>query len=231
MPAAATVIGTIESAKAARKLIDELVEAGFADRDVEILEGDEDELVAEIVGRGFGKEDARGYAEAAGRGKTVVAARASEEKAPEAAAIIERYETAAGGGSSQEEQGETAQEIEEQLSVGKRKVTTGGVRVTTSVSERPVQKTVSLREEQVEVERRPADRELKPEEAEAAFAEKTIEMLGTSEKVEVGKEARVVGEVSLGKRVEEHKETVKDSVRRTEVEVEEIKPGGSSRRR
>ena len=35
----------------------------------------------------------------------------------------------------------------------------------------------------------------------------------------------VVGEVSLGKRAEEHKETVKDSVRRTEVEVEEIKPG------
>ena len=224
MPAAATVIGTIESPKAAQKLIDELVEAGFKDRDVEILEGDEDELVAEIVGRGFGEEDARGYAEAVSRGKTVVAARASEEKAPEAAAIIERYETAAGGGSSREERGETVQEIEEQLSVGKRKVTTGGVRVSTSVSERPVQKTVSLREEQVEVERRPADRELRPEEAEAAFAEKTIEMLGTSEEASVRKEARVVGEVSLGKRVEEHKETVKDSVRRSEVEVEEIEP-------
>ena len=227
----ATVIGTIESPKAAQKLIDELVEAGFADRDVEILEGDQDELVAEIVGRGFGKEDARGYAEAAGRGKTVVAARASEEKAPEAAAIIERYETAGGGESSREEQGETVPEIEEQLSVGKRKVTTGGVRVTTSVSERPVQKTVSLREERVEVERRSTDRELRPEEAEAAFAEKTVEMLGTSEEASVRKEARVVGEVSLGKRVEEHKETVKDSVRRTEVEVEEIKPGGSSKRR
>jgi uncharacterized protein (TIGR02271 family) len=230
MPAAVTVIGTIESPKAAQKLIDELVEAGFRDRDVEILEGDEDELVAEIVGRGFDKEDARGYAEAVGRGKTVVAARASEKKAPEAAAIIERYETAAGGGSSREEQGETVQEVEEQLSVGKRKVTTGGVRVTTSVSERPVQKTVSLREEQVEVERRSTDRELRPEEAEAAFAEKTIEMLGTSEEVEVGKEARVVGEVSLGKRVEERKETVRDTVRRTEVEVEEVEPASRKAR-
>ena len=190
-----------------------------------------------IDGRGWGhgvgmsQYGARGYAEAAGRGKTVVAARASEEKAGKAAAIIERYETAAGGGSSQEEQGDTAQEIEEELSVGKRKVASGGVRLTTSVSERPVQKTVTLREEQVEVERRPADRELKPEEAEAAFAEKTVEMLGTSEEASVRKEARVVGEVSLGKRVEEHKETVKDTVRRSEVEVEEIKPGGSSRRR
>ena len=75
---------------------------------------------------------------------------------------------------------------------------------------------------QVEVERRPADRKLKPEEAEAAFQEKTVEMLGTSEEPEVSKEARVVGEVSLGKRVEERKETVKDTVRRTEVEVEKI---------
>ena len=229
MPAAATVIGTIESPKVAQKLIDELVEAGFKDRDVEILEGDEDELVAEIVGRGFAKEDARGYAEAAGRGKTVVAARASEAKAPEAAAIIERYETA-GGESSQEERGETVQEIEEQLSVGKRKVTTGGVRVTTSVSERPVQKTVSLREEQVEVERRAADRKLTPGEAEAAFQDKTVEMLGTGEEVEVSKQARVVGEVTVGKRVEERQETVKDTLRRTEVEVEEVKPGSPKKR-
>ena len=76
------------------------------------------------------------------------------------------------------------------------------MRVTTSVNERPVEETVTLREEQVEVERQPADRKLKPEEAEAAFQEKTVEMLGTSEELEVSKEARVVGEVALGKRVD-----------------------------
>jgi uncharacterized protein (TIGR02271 family) len=226
----ATVIGTIESPKVAQKLIDELVKAGFKDQDVEILEGDEDELVAEIVGRGFDKEDARGYAKAVSRGKTVVAARTPEEKAQKAAAIIERYETSGGEEGLKREQGTSVNEVEEELSVGKRKVTTGGVRLTTSVSERPVQKTVSLREEQVEVERRPADRKLKPEEAEAAFAERTIEMLGTSEEASVRKEARVVEEVSLGKRVEDHKETVKDTVRRSEVEVEEIKAGSSRRR-
>ena len=88
---------------------------------------------------------------------------------------------------------------------------------------------MTLREEQVEVERRPADRKLKPEEAEAAFEEKTVEMLGTSEEASVRKEARVVGEVALGKRVEERKETVKDTVRRSEVEVEEIKPAARPR--
>ena len=114
--------------------------------------------------------------------------------------------------------------VEEELSVGKRKVANGGVRVTTSVSERPVKETVSLREEHVGAERRPADRTLSAEEAEAAFEEKTVEMMGTSEEVEVRKEARVVGEVALTKETKERQQTVSDTVRRTDVEVEEIEP-------
>jgi Domain of unknown function (DUF2382) len=39
--------------------------------------------------------------------------------------------------------------------------------------------------------------------------------------------ARVVGEVTLGKRVGEREETVRDTVRRTEVGVEEV--GAASR--
>ena len=221
---AATVIATIESAKIAQQLIDELSEAGFEDQDVEILAGDEEELVAEIVERGFGKDDARGYARAVGRGKTVVAARAAPGKAEKAAAIMERYEGDASEPGSELDDDASVAEVEENVAVGKRKVLSGGVRVTTSVNERPVEETVTLREEQVEVERQPADRKLTPQEAKAAFQEKTVEMLGTSEELEVSKEARVVGEVALGKRVEEREEKVRDKVRRTQVEVEEIKP-------
>ncbi len=214
-----TVIGTIENTKTAQKLINELVEAGFKKQDVEVLEGSEQEILATIVERGFDEADARSYAKAARGGKTLVAARAPEAKAERAVAIMERYETT---GEGSHEQGETVQEVEEELSIGKRKVATGGVRVTTSVSERPVEETVTLREEQVAAKRRPADRKLSPEEAEAAFEEKTVEMMGTSEEATVRKEARVVGEVSLGKQVAEREETVKDTVRRTEIEVEEI---------
>ena len=70
---------------------------------------------------------------------------------------------------------------------------------------------------------------MKPEEAEAAVQGKTVEMLGTSEEAVVRKQARVVGEVALGKRVEEHKEKVKDTVRRSEVAVEEIKPSSAKK--
>ena len=128
------------------------------------------EARAEVSGRGFGEEDVRAFEEAVRRGKALVAAQAPEEKLDRATAIMDRYEAAG------QEQGrgrpagqESVPVVEEELSVGKRKVATGGARVTSSVVERPVQKTVHLREEHVEAGRKRADRVLSPEEAEAAF--------------------------------------------------------------
>ncbi len=119
---------------------------------------------------------------------------------------------------------ETAPIAEEELSIGKREVASGGALVTSSLEERPVDKTVSLRLEEVKAVRRSAVRVLRPEEAEAAFEGKTVEMMGTSEEAEVSKTARVVGEVSLNKQTNEREQTVRDTVRRTDVEVEELEP-------
>jgi stress response protein YsnF len=225
-----SVISAFEDEVAGR-VVRELLEAGLPERDVEVLEGDGDELVGEIVGRGFAEADARGFAEEAGAGKRLVAARVPEEEVERAVAVMERHEAARGGGRAGSGRGETVQEVEEALSVGKRKVASGGVRVTTHVSERPVQRTVTLREESVEAGRKRADRVLSPEEAEAAFEGRTVEVLGTSEEAVVRKEARVVGEVTLGKQTTERKETVRDTVRRTEVEVEEVAPAASRKAR
>jgi uncharacterized protein (TIGR02271 family) len=227
-----TIISTIPDAQSAQRLVDELIRnGGLQDRDIEVLAGEEDELVAEIVERGFEEDDARGYAQAARQGRILVAARAPEQKVEQTVDIMERYEGGATpAGEDAAVSGETLQEVEEQLAIHKNKAVTGGVRVTSHVSERPVEETVTLREEQVEVERRAANRKLAPGEAEAAFEGKTVEMLATSEQAETGKQARVVGEVTLGKRVEEHEETVTDTVRRTEVEVEQIQPGSTKKR-
>src|SRR3954447_12328913 len=227
----------------AGRVVEELVKAGFPERDVTVLEGGEDELVGEIVARGFGRDDAREFAEAAGRGKRLVAAEVPEAKVDRAVEIMDRHESGGGsegggagggGGGAGGERGAgregSVRVVEEELSVGKREVATGGVRVTSRVVERPVQRTVHLREEHVEAERKRADRVLSPEEAEAAFRDRTVEVTGTAEEAEVRKTAREVGEVSLGKRVEERTETVRDKVRRTEVEVEELEPASSRRK-
>lgn len=225
---ATSVISVFENQKIASQVIDALLSEGFKDQDIEVLKGDADDLLSEIAEHGFGKEDAREFAEAAGKGKTLVAARVPKEKLEQAVAIMERYEGSQDKGSQGSSREDTVQVVEEELSVGKRKVATGGVRVTTSVSERPVKETVTLREEHVGAERRSADRVLSAKEAEAAFEEKTVEMMGTSEEAEVRKEARVVGEVALTKETKGRQQTVKDTVRHTDVEVEKIK--GSSRK-
>jgi uncharacterized protein (TIGR02271 family) len=111
--------------------------------------------------------------------------------------------------------------IEEQIRVGKREVERGGVRIVTRVQERPVNEQVTLREETVHVERRAVDR---PVDASAfdQVSNQTLEVVEHDEEAVVSKEARVVEEVVVGKEVENRTETIQDTVRRTDVDVEEI---------
>lgn len=110
---------------------------------------------------------------------------------------------------------------EEELHVGKREVETGGVKINTHVEEKPVEKNVRLREEHVTVDRRPANRAVSGQDA-AAFKEGTYEVTEKSEQPVVAKEARVVEEIVVGKDVTDRTETVRDTVRRTDVDVDEI---------
>jgi uncharacterized protein (TIGR02271 family) len=111
--------------------------------------------------------------------------------------------------------------IEEELNVGKRTVETGGVRVETNVTERPVEKTVTLREEEINVERRPVDRAVSDADM-AVIKEGDIVIKERAEKAVAAKEARVVEEVVIGKEVNERTETINDTVRRTDVDLEEL---------
>jgi len=120
---------------------------------------------------------------------------------------------------------ETFKVVEENLQVGKRAVETGGVRVTSNVREVPVEEEVRLRQESVEVERRPVDRPATTADLNT-FQEGAFEVREMHEEAVVNKEARVVEEVRVRKNVEEHTEKVQDTVRRTEVDVEPIAGAG-----
>ena len=218
-----TIISTVDNSQGGKTLVAELVKAGLNGRDVEVLAGDHETIMAEIVRRGFDETDARSYLEAVEGGKSLVAARATDDQIESFMAIMERYEA------SDDQAGEAAGtvdesvlEVEEELAITKSKVAQGGVRVSRSVSEQPVEESVRLRTETVGVDRRAVDRKLSPEEAGAAFKDKTLEMIGTTEEVAVNKEARVVGEVSLSKQASEHEQKVQDTVRRTHVDVDQV---------
>jgi len=101
------------------------------------------------------------------------------------------------------------------------------VRVQTHVTETPVEENVELREERVHVERRPADYTFHGTESEA-FKEGMVEVKEAYEELVVNKKARVIEEVVVGKDVEQHTETVRETLRRTDVDIE---PLGTERAR
>ncbi len=112
--------------------------------------------------------------------------------------------------------------IEEEIRVGKRDVEGGGVRVSTRVEEVPVNEQVTLRDEDVHVERRRVDQAIDPAAVDALFQEGTIEVREHDEQAIVSKEAHIVEEVVINKDRQERSETIQDTVQRTAVDVEQI---------
>ena len=108
--------------------------------------------------------------------------------------------------------------VREDLAVGKREVQTGGVRVYSRATASPVSETVNLREEHASVERRPVDRPATADDLKEGF----VEIRETQEQPVVSKTQRVVEEVVVGKEATEHTQTINDTVRGTEVEVERV---------
>jgi stress response protein YsnF len=115
--------------------------------------------------------------------------------------------------------------IEERVVVGKREVERGGVRVRTFVAERPVEEQVQLTEERVDVSRERVDEPISPQGLDATLTEDEFVVTARGEEAVVGKEARVVERVHVGKTADTRTETVRETERRRDVEVEPIDEG------
>lgn len=203
-------------------------------------------LVGALAGWGVPEEEAGYYAEGVRRGNFLVAVRAQENRVDDVIRVMNRYnpldiqrETErwrsegwkgfdytgratdrSTTGRNRTVEDETAIPIvEEELRVGKREVERGGLRVHTWMEETPVQENVELREERARVERRPVDRPATADDLDA-FQERTIEVREMGEEVVAEKRARVIEEVVIGKEVGTRTETVQDTVRRTQVDVD-----------
>ena len=193
---------------------------------------------------GEDNDDARNYTQAAKNGSSVVTVHVdSADQSQRAARVLDdagavdvdggmergnnaQYQANQNTQTSQTKQtgdNMTAEVIEENLQVGKRVEQTGGVRLRSRIVEKPVEASVRLREEHVTVQRTPVNRAASDADFKA-FKEGEVEITESAERAVVAKEARVVEEVSLGKNVTEREETIRETVRNTEVDVEQI-PG------
>jgi uncharacterized protein (TIGR02271 family) len=181
----------------------------------------------------FGTDDADGgwnsdvdyYSEGIGRGGAILTVDTDDARAARIQQLLEAHgaRLEEGGARARAGREEVLPVVEEQLRIGKRAVTSGGVRIYTRVTERPVEEDVRLREERVNVERRPVDRPI-PAGAEA-FRERSFEVEETREEPVVAKEARIIEEVVVTKDVQDRTAKVRDTVRRTDVEVDRAEAG------
>ena len=173
-------------------------------------------VVGALVGSGIPEEHAKKYEEGVKQGGIYMGV---NPRSAEDAEYFERsWSDSRGEGVYR---GEVAiPVVEEHLEVGKREVERGGVRVEQRVEEVPVEEQVRLKEEHVHVERRAVDRPVGA--GDEAFREGSFEVTERSEEAVVAKQARVVEEVVVNKEVGERTETVRDTLRRTDVDVREV---------
>ncbi len=191
-----------------------------------------------------GSEDEQRYAEGVQAGGAMLSVLVPDGQEADVIALLENYggedvemdreqktTSTAGVGSSPSASRELSGTapvpvVQEELAVGKRQVQRGGVRVYSHVVEQPVEETVRLREEQVRVDRQPVNRPATEADF-TAFQEGTIELTETAEEAVVSKRARVIEEIVVGKETSERTQTIRDMVRHTEVEVEQLGAGAN----
>ncbi|MEW5729855.1 MAG: YsnF/AvaK domain-containing protein [Pseudomonadota bacterium] len=229
-----TVIGLFKYDDA-EHAVEALVDEGWDRGDIELVGSRQDQdkrgpgLFSWFGGDKY-KYEAEYYSDAIRQGQALVAVDTADDRAETAADVMTRFhpiEMHAAKDRGGRPEGEGRQEAtipvtEEEVSIGKRAIERGGVRIYTRVVERPVSEDVTLHEERVHVEREPADRPVTA--ADRAFEERSVEFTETAEEPVVSKRARVVEEVKVSKEEEEHEERVEDTERRTDVEVQPI-PG------
>jgi uncharacterized protein (TIGR02271 family) len=231
-----TIVGLFEDTAEAQLAAQDLLASGFHQDQVSMLtNAAESRNLLENLNTLIGEPDVRFYQEGIRRGGTLVVVDADNRDAGRAAEILARYnmidvdarsaEYRSSGGDFQlrdfAEQDYVLPVVEEEVQIGKREVERRRMRVYTRVTETPVEEQVRLREEHISVERRSVDRPVTEADM-AAFREGTIEMTERAEEAVVSKVAHVIEEVVIGKEASERVETVRDTVRRTDVDVEQV---------
>lgn len=248
-----TLVAVFDNQMDAKQALESLLQAGFSRSTARLSAAESttgesarqapqqrEESIGQKVAHffGLGEEHEATYTEAMRRGSCVLSVDAADDNEVERASdILERYHPIdiderqaewrqSGWQSAASVEGKTSiPVVEEELEVGKREVQRGGIRVITRAVERPVEETVELREEHATVQRVPADRAAGP--ADDAFKEQAFEMRTSAEEAVVGKTERVVEDVVIGKETSTREQTVRDSVRKTEVGVEQLGKSGS----
>jgi stress response protein YsnF len=246
------VVAVYDTEAHAEAAVKTLKSAGYSANDISVTRNEDDAPTPELsepgfwqrlFGRNIGLHEAVAYGHTVARGGAVVSVRVPESEAPKVIEVLDTYRpvdvqgralaygsSAAGAPKVVVPPPTSAADVrkdeevvclaEEQLNVGKRQVDAGITRVRRFSVEKPVETNVTLHEEHTEVIRRAISNPgyLK----DIDWSEQTIEVTETTEQPVVNKTVRVTEEVVIRRRGSDHIETVHDTVRRQQLEVEKV---------
>jgi uncharacterized protein (TIGR02271 family) len=178
-------------------------------------------MVGALEKIGVPRTEAAGYIDGVRRGGTLEAVALTEDKEAQALEIMRRRTGGVAARRKTADADVVIPIVEEELSIGKREIDAGGVRVATHVSSRPVAKSVTVIEERINVERRVVDRPIDDGQADT-FRDRSLEIKASAEEPVITKRAHVVEEIRIHKDRTERVEAVTDTLRHTEVELSEL---------
>jgi uncharacterized protein (TIGR02271 family) len=237
-----TLVSLFHTPENARRAIADLAEAGIPDGAIQILGGEAsqtsapEQSLAALKTLNLPDKDLQVLAEGLKGGGTLIIVRAAPAFADEAENILERYDARQidertsrlqpDAGAATATGDIVIPVVEEALAIGKRKVERGGVRVFSRIVETPFREQVVLREEHATIQRYPVDRAVSAAELDS-LRDQTLELRQFAEEAVVSKTARVVEEVSIGQEARERSQQVRDTLRKTEIEIDQIVPDNS----
>jgi uncharacterized protein (TIGR02271 family) len=233
-----TVVGLFDDRAEAMRAYNALNSEGYNKADLDVLTSDDESDAPKLdrLSRLIPEPDVNVFIEGVHQGGTLITANVPDADVPKATAtmsnfhivnIKDRLNTLKKARTDlaladPKTNDQVLEVVEEFMDVGKRQVERGRMRIYSKVTEREAAQQVALRDETIHVQRRAVDR---PVTSADAFRERQIEMVEIDEVPVVTKSAHVVEEVAIGKEVGERTETVKERLRRTDVETEEIPAG------
>lgn len=249
------VVSVYDTTDKAKSALNVLKNSGIDTSDVSLLDrnalgtGIDHEHVGlwrRLFGENVWEHEAAVYGDTLKRGGAVLAVRGPKDRVAKIMSILDAHNpvdvhehaakigadvpieakalvTAPAAGTAGSRKDEVMRLAEEQMSVGKRMFETGTTRIRRFVTERPVEAQVNLHEEHAKVVRRAVT---DPNYiADIDWSDKEYTVTETAERPVVSKTARVVEEIAVGKEGSDRTETVRDTVRRQQAEIEKTDPG------
>jgi uncharacterized protein (TIGR02271 family) len=245
------VVALYDTDASARAAVKTLRSAGYSADDISIIQNESDAEKAglhhpgvwqRLFGHDLEHHEAAVLSRSLREGSAIVSVRVSESEAPKVISLLDSHKpvdvldrartyglmgtppTSKTFDKASDEQ--VVRLAEEQLNVGKRVIDAGLTRVRRVIVEKPVEANVTLHEEHVEIMRRAISEPGYGKDID--WSDKTIEVSETAEEAVIDKTARITEEVVIRRTGSDHVQTVRDTVRRQQVDVERIPVGAGA---